>query len=59
MSGLAPTRIATARSRRADDDAGGVDRLDHAFALGHQGDAGVAGDDALDAGADERRRGAR
>ena len=34
----------------------GVDRLDHAVALGDDGDAGVARDDALDAGADERRR---
>ena len=33
----------------------GVDRLDHAVALGHHGDAGVARDHGLETGADQRR----
>jgi hypothetical protein len=41
-----------------DHDAGGVDLLDDAVAARHEGDAGVAGDDALHAGADEGRVGA-
>ena len=56
MSGLADSGSACSFSIGTHDDARGVDRLDHAFALGDQRDAGVAGDDALDAGADERRR---
>ena len=36
----------------------GVDRLDHAVALGHHRDARVAGHDGLHAGADQRRLGA-
>ncbi len=56
MSGLADSGSACVVLDRTDDDAGRVDRLDDAVALGHERDARVAGDDALDAGADERRR---
>ena len=55
MSGLADSGSLSVVLRRAHDDAGGVDRLDDAVALGDDGDAGVARDDALHAGADERR----
>ncbi len=40
--------------RRADDDAGAVDLLDHAGAAGHHGGAGVAGHHVFHAGAHER-----
>ena len=42
----------------ADDDAVGVDEVDHAAALADDDRAGVTGDDVLHAGADERRLGA-
>ena len=42
----------------ADHDTGGVDLIDHAGAAGRDRGAGVAGDDAFHAGADERRLGA-
>ena len=42
----------------ANDDTGGVDLIDHAGAARGDGGAGVAGDHAFHAGADERRLGA-
>ena len=59
MSGLAPmAAVVVARFKRLDHDARAVHRFDHAVALGDHGDARVAGDDVLDAGADQGRGGA-
>ena len=55
MSGLADSGSLSLSGVGTDHDAGRVDRVDDAVALGDHGDAGVAGDDALDAGADQRR----
>ena len=53
--GLGRQRIALALRRRAHDDARRVDDLDDAVAARDHAHAGVAGDAALDARADERR----
>ena len=53
------SRPSVARLVDLDDDAGRVDLLDHAVAPRHDGDARVARDDPLHAGADERRVGAQ